>query len=111
LRVLALGGAGDFGLRALRLLAANGIVSEITVAGRSLEKAKSAAAVLGEKAKASAVDTSDLDKLVSLARTSDLLLNTAGPEWEVVLKALRAAIQAGTNYCDLCAHNPTIEEP
>ncbi len=109
MRVLALGGAGDFGLRVVRLLASNEIVSEITVAGRSLEKAQSAAAATGEKAKAVSVDISDHGKLVSLARDSDLLLNTAGPEWEVVPKALQAAIDAGTDYCDLCAHGPTFE--
>jgi len=38
------------------------------------------------------------------------MLNTAGPEFEVVLKTLRAAISAGTNYADLCADGPTMEK-
>jgi short subunit dehydrogenase-like uncharacterized protein len=109
LRVLALGGAGDFGLRTTRLLAANDIVSEIAIGGRSLEKVKAASAAIGAKAKATVVDISDHDKLVSMAKEFDLVLNMAGPEWEVVLKVLKASIEAGTNYCDLCAHNPTIE--
>jgi len=36
-------------------------------------------------------------------------VNTAGPEWETVLKALDAAIAAGTNYCDIGAYGPTTE--
>jgi saccharopine dehydrogenase-like NADP-dependent oxidoreductase len=80
LQVLALGGGGDFGLRTARLLAASDAVSEIAIAGRSLEKAKAASATIGVKGKAIGVDISDHEKLVSVAKEFDLVLNMAGPE-------------------------------
>ena len=109
MRVLALGGAGRVGRRAVGILASSSLVSEIVIAGRNLEAAQSCAKDTGEKAKAVSVDISNRDQLVMLARDCDILVNTAGPEFEVVLKALEAAIAAGTNYCDISAYGPTME--
>jgi hypothetical protein len=110
LRVLALGGAGRVGRRAVGILASSSLVSEIVIAGRNLEAAQSCAKDTGEKARAVSVDISNKDRLVTLARDCDILVNTAGPEFEVVLKALGAAIMAGTNYCDISAYGPTMEK-
>ena len=110
MRVLALGGAGEYGRHAVRILASSSIVSEIVIAGRNLEAAQSCAKGVGPNARAVSVDISDQDKLVALARDCDIVVNTAGPEWQVVLKALDAAMTAGTNYCDICGHGPTTEK-
>jgi saccharopine dehydrogenase-like NADP-dependent oxidoreductase len=110
LRVLALGGAGRVGRRAVGILASSSLVSEIVIAGGNLEAAQSCANDTGEKARAVSVDISNQDRLVTLARDCDILVNTAGPEFEVALKALGAAIMAGTNYCDISADGPTMEK-
>ena len=109
MRVLALGGAGEFGRHAVRILASSNLVSEIAIGGRNLEAAQSCAKDIGEKARAVPIDLSDRDKLVALARACDLVVNTAGPEWETVLKVLEATIAAGTNYCDIGGDGPTTE--
>ena len=109
MRVLALGGAGEYGKPAARILASSNLVSEIVIAGRNLEAAQSCAQDIGEKAKGVSIDLSNRDKLVALARDCDIVLNITGPEWETVLKVLEASIAAGTNYCDICADGPTTE--
>jgi len=109
MKVFALGGAGQFGKGVAQKLVASDIVSEIVIAGRNLEVAKSAATELGDKASAVQLDLLDEGRLASLASGSDIMVNTAGPEHKVVLPALRAAIKARVNYCDLGAHGPTTE--
>lgn len=110
MRVLALGGAGEYGRHAVRILASSTLVSEIVIAGRSLENAQNCAKDTGEKARAVFIDVSDRDRLVALARDFDIVVNTSGPEWETVLKVLDAAITAGINYCDIGGHGPTTEK-
>jgi hypothetical protein len=80
------------------------------IAGRNLETAQSCAKGIGEKAKAISVGVSDRDRLVGLARDFDIVVNTTGPEYETVLKALDATITAGINYCDIGADGPTTEK-
>jgi lysine 6-dehydrogenase len=109
LRVLALGGAGEYGRHAVRILASSSLVSEIIIAGRNLEAAQSCAKDMGEKARGVSVEVSDRDKLIALARDCDIVVNTAGPEYETVLKVLEAAITAGANYCDIGGDGPTTE--
>ena len=109
MKVFALGGAGQFGKYAAQKLITSDIVSEIAIAGRNLETARNAAVELGNKSTAVQVDVLDEPKLASLLKGYDVMVNTAGPEYKVVLPALRSAIKAGVNYCDLCAYGPTTE--
>jgi saccharopine dehydrogenase-like NADP-dependent oxidoreductase len=110
MRVLLLGGTSRYAKDGLSILASSDIVSEILIAGRDLGKAQKSADEVGKKAEAVSLDINDHDRLVKLARKSDIVVNTAGPEWEVVLKALSAAIEAGTNYCDIGADSLTTEK-
>ncbi len=110
-KVFALGGAGGVGrLAARRLLAVSDVVSEIVIASRNLETAKQAATELGDKATALRVDALDEGQVASLATDSDILMNTAGPDFKVALPALHAAIKAGAHYVDVSADGPTTEK-
>jgi saccharopine dehydrogenase-like NADP-dependent oxidoreductase len=109
-RVLALGGAGGVGLYTVPKLAVSDLVSEIAIAGRNLEAAKLVAAGLGGKGTAMQVDILNETMLASLAAGFDIIVNTAGPEYKIVLPALRAAIKAGVNYCDICCLGRTTEQ-
>ena len=109
-RVFALGGAGEFGRESCEKLATSDLVSEIVIAGRDLEKAERFASELGDKASAVQVDIADERRLAKLMAGSDLVVNTAGPEFRAVLPALRAAIAAGVDYCDLCCLGLITEE-
>lgn len=109
MRVLLLGGAGRFGAFTARHLAAAHIVSEVAVAGRNQDALTRAAAEFGDKARTIQVDIHEQNRLASVAADYDIVVNAAGPEWEVLLPGLGGAIASGTNYCDLGAHGPTAE--
>lgn len=110
MKVFALGAAGTYGKMAAKKLVASDVVSEIVIAGRNIESAKRAAAELEPKASAVQVDLHDTSHLAALATDSDIMVNTAGPGFKVLLPALRGAIKAGVNYCDLCCDGPTREK-
>jgi saccharopine dehydrogenase-like NADP-dependent oxidoreductase len=103
MRVLALGGYGTFGRYVAKNLCANDSVTKLVIAGRNLDAARKFASELGSKAMAMKVDALSQTEIKSAAKGSDLLVNTAGPDYVVSYPAARAAIQAGADYCDLCA--------
>ncbi len=110
MKVFVLGGTGQFGREVARKLTAYEIVSEVVIAGRSIEAAKDIARQLGAKATAVQADILDEKKLGSLIRGHDLVVNIAGPERKVVLPAIRAAIEARVNYCDICGNGRVAEK-
>ena len=99
MRVFALGGYGTVGFPAIKLLAQSDLVTEITIAGRSLERAEIAAEEAGDKAKAIQIDGTDEHELASLLSGYDIVMNAARDE--TVLPAIRAAIRTRTDYCDV----------
>jgi len=110
IRVLLLGGSGRFGEYAARCLAKSDVVTDIGLAGRTEAVLKSRASEVGDKAHSVLVDIRDEGRLASVAGEYDVVVNAAGPEWEVLLPALRASIKAGTHYCDLGADGRTAEK-
>jgi len=109
-RVLILGGAGGNGVWAASQLVASDLVSEVGLAGRSLERLDGAVTEIGNKAHAVQVDILDERRLAAVVADYDIILNTAGPEYEVLLPALRGAIAAGKHYSDVGADGATMEK-
>jgi hypothetical protein len=99
MKIFALGGYGIVGLPATKLLAQSDLVTEIAIAGRSLEHAEKAATEIGEKAIAVQADGTDEQNLTSLLAGYDIIMNAAADE--AVLPTIRAAIGTGTHYCDV----------
>jgi len=99
MKVFALGGHGKVGFVACKLLAQSDLVTEIAVAGRSLERAEKAAAEIGEKGIAVRADGTDEDKMASFLAGYDIIVNAAYEN--TVLPTIRAAIRTGTHYCDV----------
>ncbi|MFZ2098116.1 MAG: saccharopine dehydrogenase NADP-binding domain-containing protein [Anaerolineales bacterium] len=101
MKVLLLGGTGSFGKQTAVLLSCESLITEIGIASRNLEYAQGVAAEIGDKAHGVYVDIRDRSQLSSTAAGYDIIINTAGPAFEVQVPAMQAAIQAGTHYCDL----------
>jgi hypothetical protein len=99
MKIFMLGGYGAVGMPAARLLVENELVSRVTLAGRHLEKARQAAAQLGAKANAVAVDAADETQLASAVAGYDVVLNLVGNQ--VARATLQAAIRSGASYCDV----------
>lgn len=110
MRVIVLGGAGGVGCWAARTAAGLPEVEELVVADRDCAAAEAVAAELGAKARAVAVDVQDTPALVALLQDADVVLNTVGPSYRFGVGCLRAAIEAGTTYLDVCDDwEPTLE--
>jgi len=98
MKIFALGGYGKVGLPAIQLLSQSDLVTEIAIAGRSLERAEETARIIGEKAIAVQADAIDEQQLTSLLADYDIIMNAAYDD--LVLPSIRAAISAKTHYCD-----------
>jgi hypothetical protein len=101
-KILSLGGAGRVGNRIAGMLLARG-VGEVTLADRVRPSH-------GLDAPFAEVDIEDGDRLRDLLSDYDVVMNTVGPfdRWGGLV--LDAAIDAGTNYIDICDDpRPTID--
>jgi len=110
MRVLLLGGSGRFGGSTALCLANSDIVTDIGIGGRNEAALKRCVSEIGKKSHSVPVDIHDEHHLAELAADYDIVVNSAGPEWEVLLPGLRASIKAGTRYCDLGADGRTAEK-
>ncbi|GGS63947.1 hypothetical protein GCM10010156_23770 [Planobispora rosea] len=111
--VIALGGAGAMGAPAVETLAARGDIAKLVIADRDLDAAEQLAARLADGATPlvpCAADATDPVRLRALFREADLVINTTGPFFRLGVPILRAAIDTGTDYADICDDwEPTLD--
>lgn len=101
LRVLVLGGYGNFGGYVCRALAGDACI-QLIVAGRSRAKAEAFAAGLAaaNPAAAAVVDIADPAAAIAECRP-DIVIHTVGPFQAQDYRVAEAAIACGAHYCDL----------
>lgn len=110
MKVVCLGGTGGMGRYAVRTAAAFDFVGELIIADLDGNKAEAFARQVGPKARGVAVDVRDPDLLKALLSQGDVVLNTVGPFFRFGVPILKAAIETGRNYIDLCDDwEPTLE--
>ncbi|MEV0335770.1 saccharopine dehydrogenase NADP-binding domain-containing protein [Nocardia sp. NPDC050717] len=108
MRVLALGGAGEMGRVAARILRADSGVSTLTIADRDEAAARKVAAELDADARG--LDVTDGPALTRALREADLVVNTVGPYFRFGPPILSAAIDARCDYIDICDDpQPTVD--
>lgn len=99
MKVVVLGGTGNFGARICRALAGDGAI-ELVVSARDLERARTLAGSLG--AQAVSIDTTAADFTERLAALRPgLVIHTAGPFQEQGYGVALAAARSGSHYIDL----------
>jgi Saccharopine dehydrogenase NADP binding domain len=99
MRVVVLGGYGNFGARICRALAADTQI-EVVIAGRDLPKAEALADELSAAAAYADAASADLaQRLRQLG--AGLVIHTAGPFQAQDYSTARAAAEAGAHYIDL----------
>lgn len=102
MKVLALGGSGDMGRMTVAILLEFPIISSITVADISFERAKHFVELVGsEKLIPTEIDVTEHGKLVKLISEHDLVVNTVGPYYEFAVPIIEATIEAKKNYIDI----------
>lgn len=101
LRVLVLGGYGNFGGYICRALAGDARI-QLIVAGRSKPKAEAFANGLGavDPAEAAVVNVDDPAAAMAACRPG-LVIHTVGPFQKQDYRVAEAAIACGAHYCDL----------
>lgn len=110
MKVVCLGGTGGMGRYAARTAAAFDFVDNVIIADLNLKAAEAFASQLGPKARGMAVDVRDPNLLQTVLAQGDIVLNTVGPFFRFGVPIVKAAIQAGRNYIDLCDDwEPTLE--
>ncbi len=105
MKVIVLGGAGDMGSRAAEDLVASEGVTQVTIADRNVEAAQEIAKKLegkGADLVIKEIDANDHEALVEAIRGHDVAASALGPFYIFEAKLVRAAIEAGVDYCSIC---------
>lgn len=108
MRMLVLG-AGRMGLGAVHDLASQPDVEEVTVADAELDRARYVASRVrhGKKVTAVAIDAKDERAVVNLMRGHAAAISAVN--YWLNESLARAAIEAGTNFCDLGGNNAVVD--
>ena len=102
-RVTVLGGCGAIGSVAVHALTVGGAFSEIVIAEKRLEQACELAKKIDPgRITAVEVDADDPASIKRVIAGSDVVLNCIGPFYRYGPLILRAAIEAGINFVDVC---------
>ncbi|NLC45955.1 MAG: saccharopine dehydrogenase [Firmicutes bacterium] len=102
MRVVVLGGAGDMGSRAVRVLATKEEVTELIIADINIKAAEKLASELGKKVKAVYIDANKPDTLVKVMHGMDVVASAMGPFYKYEKVAVKAAMTAKVNYVSIC---------
>lgn len=106
MRMLVLG-AGRMGLGAVHDLVSQSDVTEVTVADYELSKAEDIARRYPEKARAAQIDCNDQAAVVALMRGHASAISCVN--YWLNERLARAAIEAGTHFCDLGGNNDVVD--
>ncbi len=102
-KVTVIGGAGTVGAVAVRTLVAAEYFSEIVIADANLEQGKAVAREYGpDKISVVQVRAEDAASIKEAIKGSDVVCNTVGPFYKFGPIILKAAIESGINYVDVC---------
>ncbi len=87
---------------------------KLTLAGRNLEKLETLRSSLGPKAEAlvgiHVAESSDAEALKSLAESTRVLVNTAGPFAQFGPGVVQACVDASTDYIDITGETPFVSK-
>ncbi|MHA1288691.1 MAG: saccharopine dehydrogenase family protein [Candidatus Thorarchaeota archaeon] len=102
-RITVLGGCGVVGTVAVKTLVSSGEFSEIVIGDINLQKANECVSEIGDECLSSfRVDASDSSAIKEAIKDSDIVLNCCGPFYKLGPIVLKAVIESGINYVDVC---------
>jgi len=102
-RITVLGGCGVVGTIAVQTLVASGEFSEIVIGDIDLEKANECVSQIGNECLSSfKVDANDPSAIKDAIKGSDIVLNCCGPFYKFGPIILKAVIESGIDYVDVC---------
>lgn len=103
MKILALGGAGQEGSRTIKDLVASEQVGSVVIGDLNLDAANRLKQEIGSaKVSTRQVDATNQADLAEALRNIDVVVTFVGPYYRFGLPILKAAIEAGCNYVDIC---------
>ena len=110
MKVLAIGGSGGMGRFAVRTAEHFEAAESIVVADFNEASAVQFASSLGSKVSGMQLDVTDSESLTKALRGVDVVINTSGPFFKIGVPILKASIDSGCHYLDICDDwEPTVE--
>jgi saccharopine dehydrogenase-like NADP-dependent oxidoreductase len=110
MRVVVLGGAGGMARPAIERAGRLDGIDEVVVADLDGDRAAAVAAAVGGPTRWEVVDATDGAGLTALLDPADVVMNFVGPYYRFGVGPLRAAVDAGCHYLDVCDDwEPTLE--
>jgi saccharopine dehydrogenase (NAD+, L-lysine-forming) len=102
-KVIVLGGCGAVGSIAVKTLATQHVINHIVIGDQNMERAEKIISEIGnEKVSAIQFDAMDPQSIKNAIKGCDIVLNCVGPFYKSVKIILRAVIESGINYVDVC---------
>lgn len=102
-RISVLGGCGAIGSMAVRTLASGDCFQEIVIADKEIDAARRLAREWGpERVSAVRVDAEEPGSIRAVIEGSSVVLNCIGPYYKFGPPILRAVIESGIDYVDVC---------
>jgi saccharopine dehydrogenase (NAD+, L-lysine-forming) len=103
MKILALGGCGQQGSLAVRTLIQADDVEKVIVADINLDAAKAFQEKVGsDKIEVKQLDVTNAEQLREAMGEADLVANFVGPFYRFAEGVVKAAIESGINYVDIC---------
>ncbi|MGI4744687.1 MAG: saccharopine dehydrogenase family protein [Janthinobacterium lividum] len=102
MRILALGGCGQEGKKAVGEMVKLPDLTELVIADLNGEKALQHAQLHGARARGLQLDVMDRPRLLEQMRQADVVVSFVGPYYRFGQHVLTAAIEAQRNFVDIC---------
>lgn len=100
--------AGSIASGVARILAPTGSYDELVIADIDIDKASALATELGGKAEK--FDATDPASIKAVITGADVVFNAVGPFFKFGMPIIRAAIECGVNYVDVCDEYDVAEQ-
>jgi lysine 6-dehydrogenase len=111
MKVLVLGGCGMSGSTTASDLIKWPEVSRLTLADRKIDMTGINNILRSSpKVQTHEIDITDYESLVKLAKENDIVVNCCGPFYKFGIIPMKATIDAGRNYVDICDDADVIQE-
>jgi lysine 6-dehydrogenase len=110
MKVLVLGGFGFFGMKTGQMFAEDPNISAVTLGDIHIDEKLLPDSLPKEKVSCEKIDITDHSALVRLIKKHNLVVNISAPYRSFGIPSIKAAIDAKTNYVDICDDvNVTVE--
>ena len=111
MRVLILGGCGMSGSTAASDLVNCPEIDKLILADKKIDINR-IDSILNKspKVQMSEIDIAEHNELVKLAKENDIVINCCGPFYKFGVKPIKASIEAGKDYVDICDDSDVIQE-